>query len=92
MTTTGAAASLGEREVVPARRSRWALALAVAVAFSLTLILLLASLKANQGHFVYPLDDAYIHMAISKHWACDGVFGITKYEFTPATSSPLWIC
>jgi hypothetical protein len=53
--------------------------------------LLLRSLDANQGHFVYPLDDAYIHMAIAKHWVCDGIFGITKYEFTPATSSPLWI-
>ncbi|MCX7010624.1 MAG: hypothetical protein NTY53_25830, partial [Kiritimatiellaeota bacterium] len=91
MTTTGAAANLGEREPLPARRRHWALALAVAVSFSLSLILLLASLKASQGHFIYPLDDAYIHMAISKHWVCDGVFGITKYEFTPATSSPLWI-
>lgn len=90
MTTTSAAASRGEREPIPFRRGNWALALAVAVSFALSLALLLASLRANQGHFIYPLDDAYIHMAFSKHWACDGVLGITRYENTPATSSPLW--
>ena len=91
MTTTDAAASHDERRVTTVRKVRWSLALTVLVFLGMSLWLLLKSLDVNQGQFVYPLDDAYIHMAISKHWACDGVFGITQYEFTPATSSPLYI-
>jgi hypothetical protein len=91
LTTTRAAENHEARRETAAGNVRWAFALAVTVFLGLSLWLLLRSLDANQGQFVYPLDDAYIHMAISKHWACDGVFGVTKYEFTPATSSPLYI-
>ncbi len=91
MTTTDAAANEDERRTTAGKKVRWALACAVAVFLGLSFWQLRQSLEANQGHFVYPLDDAYIHMAISKHWVCDGVFGITKYEFTPSTSSPLYI-
>ena len=46
--------------------------------------------KAADLHFVYPLDDTYIHMAIAKHFAAHGVWGITPYGFTSCTSSPLF--
>ncbi|MEN8154865.1 MAG: hypothetical protein ABFR75_12670 [Acidobacteriota bacterium] len=49
-----------------------------------------SSLDLNDGNLIYTLDDTYIHMAIAKHMAEDGVFGVTKYEFTPSSSSPLW--
>lgn len=91
MTASSVAANHMQRRDPAARPVRWALALAVGVFLAVSGWQLLRSLDANQGHFVYPLDDAYIHMAIAKHWTCDGIFGITKYEFTPATSSPLWI-
>jgi hypothetical protein len=42
------------------------------------------------GHLAYALDDAYIHMALAKNLALHGVLGATPFEFTSATSSPLW--
>jgi hypothetical protein len=50
----------------------------------------IASYRANDGHIVYALDDAYIHMAIAKNVVQQGTFGITPYEFDSASSSPLW--
>lgn len=46
--------------------------------------------KATYGVFTYALDDAYIHLAIGKNLAEHGVWGITMYEFSSASSSPLW--
>src|SRR6266851_2122500 len=53
--------------------------------------LLMLSLARTQWHLVYPLDDAYIHMAIAKNLAQHGVWGVTSHEFTSCSSSPLWI-
>jgi hypothetical protein len=44
----------------------------------------------NGGRFIYALDDAYIHMATAKHFATDGVWGVTPFGFTSAVSSILW--
>lgn len=44
----------------------------------------------RNGMFGYTLDDSYIHMAIAKNIANHGVWGITKYEFTAASSSILY--
>ncbi len=44
----------------------------------------------NQGHLTYAVDDAYIHMAISKNFSQHGVWGVTPYAFTSASSSLLW--
>ncbi len=52
--------------------------------------LLTASLSMNDGKLVYALDDAYIHMAVAKNLVKHGVFGITRYEFSTPSSSPLW--
>ena len=53
-------------------------------------ILVSASTARTGGTLVYPLDDAYVHMAIAKHTANDGVWGVTSERFTSASSSPLW--
>ncbi len=42
------------------------------------------------GAYYYPLDDSYIHLAISKNIAQHGVWGITPHEFSNSSSSPLF--
>lgn len=41
-------------------------------------------------HFVYGVDDAYIHMAMAKNFALHGVWGVTPFQFTQTSSSVLW--
>ena len=48
------------------------------------------SIQLNDGHWIYTLDDPYIHMAMAKNIALHGVFGATPYEPSSSTSSPLW--
>jgi hypothetical protein len=48
------------------------------------------ALARTGGRLVYPLDDAYIHMAMAKHLARDGVYGVTPFAFSSSSSSPLW--
>ena len=68
--------------------------LPLAVAFLLFAGLLSASvysgIRACDGHFGYPLDDTYIHMAMAKNFALHGVWGVTRYAFSSSTSSPLF--
>jgi hypothetical protein len=47
-------------------------------------------MKQDAGTFVYPLDDAYIHLAVSRNLALHGVWGISRYNFSGASSSPGW--
>ncbi|MGC2160834.1 MAG: hypothetical protein WA634_02895, partial [Silvibacterium sp.] len=86
-------ATIKERALQPASASLarvpatvWALAL-----YLVGVILLLArSFVLADHHFIYALDDTYIHMAIAKHFAGVGVWGVTPFGFTSATSSPLF--
>lgn len=52
--------------------------------------LLFISISKNKSHFIYSLDDAYIHLAIAKNFALYDVWGVTKYEFSSSSSSILW--
>jgi hypothetical protein len=59
--------------------------------WGMILILTGISLKRNQNHFIYALDDPYIHMAMAKNLAENGAWGVNKNEFASSSSSPLWI-
>ena len=54
------------------------------------LVVLLAILTINSGSMVYTIDDIYIHLAISRNLNEYSVFGVTRYEFSSSSSSPLW--
>lgn len=59
----------------------------------LSLVVAAAGLAAacrHDGLFVLPLDDAYIHLAVAKHLAVDGVWGVTAAGFTASVSSIAW--
>lgn len=63
---------------------------ATAILLITIFVLLQLSLCKTHGHLVYALDDAYIHMAMAKNLAVQGVWGITADGFTSTSSSPLW--
>lgn len=71
-------------------RKHWPLVAAITILWLAVAALFAISVKQNEGHIVYTLDDPYIHMAIAKNLAQYGVWGVTRYEFTPSSSSPLW--
>jgi len=48
------------------------------------------SVTGFAGRYIYPLDDAYIHLSMAKNFAEFSVWGITQYEFSSTTSSPLF--
>lgn len=54
------------------------------------IILYVGILTLNDNHFVYVLDDAYIHLAMSQNVVEHGNYGPTPYAFEPASSSYLW--
>lgn len=68
----------------------WPVLLALVIFAATTAVLLHLALVKNGGRFVYSLDDPYIHMAIAKNVVQHGVWGITPYQFSSSSSSPLW--
>jgi hypothetical protein len=58
-----------------------------AVAYAFTMM---RALRETGGHLTYALDDAYIHMAMARNLALDGVWGVQSDSFAAASSSPLW--
>jgi hypothetical protein len=70
-------------------RKHWPGAAGVALYWALTGAACWRAVRAAGGHWAYPLDDTYIHMAVAKHFAQDGVWGLTAAAGS-STSSPLW--
>ncbi len=50
-----------------------------------------AQILAVAGEPIYGIDDVHIHMAIARNLAQHGVYGVTPFEATHASSSPLWV-
>ncbi|MFP3596084.1 hypothetical protein [Chryseobacterium sp. SIMBA_029] len=48
------------------------------------------SVSKTGGHYVYVLDDTYIHLAVAKNFALHHIWGITRYQFSSTSSSPLF--
>ncbi|MBN2328076.1 MAG: hypothetical protein JXR73_13070 [Candidatus Omnitrophica bacterium] len=48
------------------------------------------SIVQQTGRTVYPIDDPYIHLAMARHFAEHGVFGVSLAGFSASSSSPLW--
>ena len=71
-------------------KSLWPAAAGTAVFAGAVVWLLIASVAANEGHLVYPLDDTFIHMAVAENLAQHGTFGITPGTYTSVSSSPLY--
>lgn len=76
--------------MITSLRRHWPLAVALLALWLSVVVLLAISLWQNQGHLVYALDDAYIHLAIARNLATHGVWGITPYGWTSSSSSLLW--
>lgn len=72
-------------------RVYWPLGFALCLLGGVILFYYFQSISPSQGKFIYAIDDAYIHMAIAKNFAQQGVFGVTPYEFSHSCSSPLWV-
>ena len=49
-----------------------------------------AALRHTGGVVSYPVDDAFIHLALAKQLAEHGIYGITPHEFAPVSSSIIW--
>jgi hypothetical protein len=72
------------------KKPHWPLLIVAAILLAIIALQLALSLRQNERHFVYALDDPYIHMAIARNFARNGVWGVTRYEFSSSTSSLLW--
>ncbi len=61
-----------------------------ALLFLVTLLGLAFQIFTLTGRIVYPIDDPYIHLAMARHWAQDGFFGVSLYGYSASSSSPGW--
>lgn len=50
----------------------------------------LVSVSKTDGHYLYLIDDAYIHLAMAKNLALYDVWGVTRHQFSSTSSSPLF--
>jgi len=74
----------------PMGRSYVPAVVAIAVLFILLLLLEGAAYRHTGGVFSYPLDDAFIHMAVAKNVAEHHNWGISAHGFQSASSSILY--
>lgn len=62
----------------------------VLILFGLCLGYYINVLFKTDYHYIYFLDDAYIHLAMAKNFAMHHVWGVTSHEFSSSSSSPLF--
>jgi hypothetical protein len=71
-------------------KRQWPLWAVLISLWLMVIVLLITIVRRDDGVFTYALDDAYIHLSIGNHFALQGVWGVTRYEFSASTSSPGW--
>jgi len=71
-------------------RKHWSLISVIVVLWIILAVTVSLSLKHNDGHLIYALDDAYIHLAIAKNIVLYKNWGVTQYEFSSCSSSLLY--
>ena len=71
-------------------RNHWEILTGLTIFWAIMVGMLTYSFILNQGHIIYSLDDAYIHMAIAKNFSQHGVWGVTDKEFSSSSSSLLY--
>jgi hypothetical protein len=67
-------------------RSLW---IALSIFLIITFFELIAILLLNSGHFIFTLDDPYIHLALAEN-ILNGHYGVNQNEFSAPSSSILW--
>jgi len=60
------------------------------IASAILLFFIVRSLSLTEGHWIYTLDDAYIHIQMAKNLVASGTWGISPDTFTSCSSSPFW--
>ena len=75
---------------MPHIKQHWPLVVALILLMIVFAGFWLATVPRQDGHMIYALDDPYIHMAIAKNVVHHSTWGISPYEFSGASSSPLW--
>lgn len=55
----------------------------------ISLIVLVVSVRLNGGRFIYTIDDAYIHLALSEN-IIRGHYGVNMHELSAPSSSIIW--
>lgn len=60
---------------------------ALLVTLAIVFVTLFLALQRTDNTYVYPMDDPYIHMAIARNLAENGVWGVQKGAFSYSTSS-----
>ncbi len=71
-------------------RLAWPGTAALVLCYAILAVLIALAVRQCGGHFGYPMDDTYIHMAMAKNFSLHGVWGTTRYAFTSSTSSPFY--
>lgn len=69
---------------------QWPLFVTLGLFAASSAFLYVRAVALTGGSLVYILDDPYIHMAMARNLAERRLLGVTPYEFSFCTSSPLW--
>lgn len=69
---------------------QWVLPIAIILFLFPIIITEYQVLGFTHGVFSYPFDDTFIHLAIARNIAFNGIWGISPHEFTSASSSVLY--
>ncbi len=70
--------------------NKYIIPLVISILFLVITFLYILQIDEKFGEYVYPLDDAYIHLATADNLANHGVWGVTQHGFTSSSSSPIY--